>query len=47
MEAKSTNKKNWVKPDVQRLNINKDTYGGFNNTPETTKGAENGRRIPS
>lgn len=28
MKTQNTNRKNWVKPEVQRLNITKDTHGG-------------------
>ncbi len=45
MKTQSTNKKNWVKPEVNSLNINKDTHGGKTGDYETNKG--NDKRVPS
>ena len=44
MKTSSINKKNWVKPEVQRLNINKDTHSGSGNTYETSKNGQPNRR---
>ena len=46
METQRSSRKTWVKPAIQTLNINKDTYTGKGTTRETATGDGNRNKSP-